>query len=90
MPTYLGVVTLGLLAYAAACRVRFERAGYWWTCFAMLVVLSLGASATIGGRQRLLPGYFLRKHLLILDPIRVPRGSACARRSSGRCWPRRG
>ena len=43
--SYLGVVTLAAAsAYAASRRVRFPRAGYWWSAWDCMVVLSLGAS----------------------------------------------
>src|SRR5205823_7862663 len=40
--SYLGLVTLGLVYYAAARRVGFPRAGYWWSALALLAVLGCG------------------------------------------------
>lgn len=45
---YLGVITVALIAYAAAARAKLRRRSFAWWCLALLVVLSLGASRTIG------------------------------------------
>ncbi|WP_169978726.1 hypothetical protein [Tautonia rosea] len=71
-PAYLGIVTLGLLAYTAVARVRFPRASFWWLGLAMLVILSLGASITIGNTELPLPAQWLREYIKILKPVRVP------------------
>ncbi len=70
--SYLGVVTLGLLLYAAVNRVRFARASYWWSLFAMLVILSLGGHATIGAHRIDLPARFFREHFAAFRLLRVP------------------
>ncbi len=70
--SYLGVVSLALLIYAAARRVRFPRAGYWWSALAMLVVLSLGGRATIAGHGVMLPTGWLWSGFPPFRLIRVP------------------
>ncbi|WP_435016672.1 hypothetical protein TA3x_004245 [Tundrisphaera sp. TA3] len=72
IPSYLGVVTLGLIAYAAAFRVRFERRAYWWAALAMLVVLSMGSHAKVGSLEITLPAYWLKKWFVGFRVIRVP------------------
>lgn len=72
VPSYLGIVTLGLVAYAATARVRFARRSYWWAALALLVVLSLGAYARIGGHDVSLPAAWLKKHFVGFRMIRVP------------------
>ena len=72
IPSYLGVVTLALIAYAAVCRVRFERRSFWWGTFALLVILSLGAHARIGPWDVSLPAYWLKKVFIGFRVIRVP------------------
>jgi hypothetical protein len=71
-PAYLGIVTIGFLAYAAVARVRFPRAAFWWLGLALLVILSLGASVTIGETEIPLPAQWLREYGKILKPVRVP------------------
>ena len=70
--SYLGLVTLGLIAWAAVGRVKFRNRGFWWATGLILVLLSLGAYATIGGRRIGLPGLWLWEHLAIVRAIRVP------------------
>ena len=70
--SYLGVVALGLLAYAAVRRARFEGAAYWWSALVLLVVLSGGASWTLGGHELPLPGLWLKQHVFLFRLIRVP------------------
>jgi hypothetical protein len=70
--SYLGVVSLALIAYAAFRRVRFDRAAYWWAVFALLVVLSLGAHMRVGGLDINLPAYWLKKYFAGFRMIRVP------------------
>jgi hypothetical protein len=70
--SYLGVVTLGLLAYAAALHVRFRDAWYWWACLVLLVVLSGGTAWTIAGHEIPLPGRWLKENLVLFRMIRVP------------------
>ena len=68
--SYLGVVSIGLIAYAGVRRVRFKRSGYWWATLAMLVVLSFGASSRIGGVEVPMPCGWLRD---LLPPVRLMR-----------------
>ena len=71
--SYLGMVTLGLVAYAAIRRVPIgRRTGYWWAITGLLLVLSLGPYLTVGTRKIGLPAHWIREYLLILRPIRVP------------------
>jgi hypothetical protein len=70
--SYLGVVTLGLLAYAAIVRVRFARAGYLWSALLLCVVLSLGASWRIGSRELSLPSDWLYRLFPVYRATRVP------------------
>ena len=70
--SYLGVITLGLLASAAVCRVRFPRATYWWSALVLLVVLSGGVSWRIGGHDLPLPALWLKQHVFLFRLIRVP------------------
>jgi hypothetical protein len=70
--SYLGLVTLGLLAYAAALHVRFRDAWYWWGSLALLVILSGGTAWTIAGYEITLPGLWLKKNLFMFQMIRVP------------------
>jgi hypothetical protein len=70
--SYLGVITLLLMTYAVVCRVRFERAGYWWATFALLVVLSCGAYWEIGAHRVFLPGGWLNTHVAPFRIIRTP------------------
>src|SRR5579871_47659 len=70
--SYLGVVTLLLLGYAAIRRARFERAGLWWSVLLVCVVLSFGAYWRIGSVRMSLPAEWLRKGLFIFQALRVP------------------
>jgi hypothetical protein len=70
--SYLGVTTLGLLAFAIARRVRFPRAGYWWAALALLVLLGWGATARIGPWSVPLPAGWLKRHAPPFRMIRVP------------------
>ena len=72
VPSYLGVVTFGLLAYAIACRVKFERRSFWWAALLMLVILSLGSHAKLGTWEVTLPAYWLKKWFVGFRVIRVP------------------
>ena len=72
VPSYLGIVTIGLLAYAGARRVRFPRAGFWWAALGLTVLLSLGTSATIGPIEVPLPAGLLREYTPVFRPVRVP------------------
>ena len=70
--SYLGVVALGAMAWAALRRLPFARAGYWWSALAILVVLSLGGRLQVGGRDVLMPAGWLRAVFPPLSLIRVP------------------
>jgi hypothetical protein len=70
--SYLGLVTLGLLLVGAARRVRFPRSGYLWAALGLVVLLSLGSSATIAGRPVPLPAGWLYEVVPPLRFIRVP------------------
>jgi hypothetical protein len=70
--SYLGIVALALLHYAAIQRVRFERARFLWSLFVLMVVLALGASWTIGTTKITLPAGWLRAYLTIFRLTRYP------------------
>ncbi len=70
--SYLGVVTLFLLAYAAFHRVAFPKGRYLWVTFAFLLVLSLGAFWQVGPYQIGLPAHWLREYCPAFRPLRVP------------------
>ncbi|HWE40435.1 MAG TPA: hypothetical protein VG406_28060 [Isosphaeraceae bacterium] len=70
--SYLGVVTLFLLNYAAMRRVRFERSKFWWGLLILLIVLSLGSSVRLGERKVELPGAWLWRSFPPFRLIRVP------------------
>jgi hypothetical protein len=72
VPSYLGVVTLALVAYAAIARVKFARRSYWWAVLALLVLLSMGAYARVGGVELSLPAAWLKKYFVAFRMIRVP------------------
>ena len=72
VPSYLGMVTIALILYAAIFRVRFDRRAYWWGLFALLLILSLGAHAKVGGLDVSLPAYWLKKYFVGFRMIRVP------------------
>ena len=69
---YLGVVTLGLMAYAAVTRAGGRRLGYIWATFGLLVVLSLGASQTVFGYRLSLPAGWLWSTFPPMRFTRVP------------------
>lgn len=68
--TYLGLATLVLLWYGASRRVKFAHRAFWWTVLAVLGILSMGSSVTIGGHVIPLPAVALRKYFL---PFRLLR-----------------
>ena len=51
--SYLGIVTLFLLNVAAFRRKGLKRAGFFWTLFLLLMLLSLGPRMAIGSAVRL-------------------------------------
>jgi hypothetical protein len=67
---YLGVVTIGLAAYSATRRGALRRSSFVWSAFALMVVLSLGASLEVGGRKVSLPAGWLWS---VFPPIRMTR-----------------
>lgn len=70
--SYLGIVAIALILFAILARVKFDRAAYWWTSLALVVVLSLGAKATYDGHQFSLPSYWLYRIFPPYRLIRVP------------------
>ena len=70
--SYLGVVPLGLLAYAALGRVRFARAGYWWSALGLMVVLSWGSKLELGSTRLGLPAGWIYGIFPPFHLIRVP------------------
>ncbi|MBX6313745.1 MAG: hypothetical protein IRY99_12630 [Isosphaeraceae bacterium] len=70
--SYLGVVTLALLAFAALGRVRFAQAGYWWVLLGVLIVLSLGAEVRLGPYRISLPALWLKRSFVAFRMVRVP------------------
>jgi hypothetical protein len=70
--SYLGVVTLGLLAYAALRRVRFPLAGFWWSALILMVVLSWGSHLQVGTARISLPAGWLYGIFPPFHLIRVP------------------
>jgi len=67
---YLGVVTVGLLAYALAVRARGRNVAYLWAAFVLIVVLSMGSSQTFFGYEVSLPAGWLWR---IFPPMRLTR-----------------
>ncbi len=72
MGSYLGLAMLGLLAIAAACRVRFRIRGLWWTLLAVVVVLSFGSALEVGGHAIPMPSALLRRGFPPVRLTRVP------------------
>jgi hypothetical protein len=70
--SYLGMVSLVLILSAGVFRVRFARATYWWSTLLLLIVLSGGASWTLGGYQVSLPALWLKKNFFAFQQIRSP------------------
>lgn len=70
--SYLGVVMLLLIFYAATANARFRQRGFWWALLAALVVLSNGSYWEIGTHQVPLPALWLKKHSPLFEMIRVP------------------
>jgi len=69
---YLGVVTMALMGYGLARRVRFPRSAFWWSAFVVLVVLSMGATLRVGRSRVDLPGSWLWSVFPPFRLIRVP------------------
>ncbi len=70
--SYLGLVSIGLIAYAAARRVRFPHSGYIWAAFAVAVVLSLGAFRPFRLEPVPLPADWLWRIFPPMRDLRVP------------------
>jgi hypothetical protein len=70
--SYLGVVTLALLLYAAVRRVRYRNSGYLWAALAFVVVLSLGAYAHVGRWRINLPSDWLWRYFPVYRVTRAP------------------
>lgn len=58
--SYLGVVVLGLIGYAALSRAGFDRRGFWWLLFTAFAVLSCGSYVRLGPVRVPLPAGWLR------------------------------
>lgn len=70
--SYLGVVTIGLIGFAAVGRVRFQRRGYWWGVLGLLVLLACGSSWQVGPYRTDLPAAWLKSYFIAFRMIRVP------------------
>ncbi len=74
---------MALLAYGAFARVRFADSRYFWATLGLMVLLSLGAYATVGGARFPLPSLWLWESFPPYRALRVPArfgyfGSICA------------
>jgi hypothetical protein len=70
--SYLGIVTLVLLAYAAIFRIKFARRGFWWSVLILMVVLSWGAEFVVGSTRISLPAGWIYGIFPPFHLIRVP------------------
>ena len=70
--SYLGVVTLALLLYAAIRRLRFPRRGFWWSALLLMVVLSWGSQIHFGSTRIGLPAGWIHGIFPPFHLIRVP------------------
>ncbi len=70
--SYLGVVALGLLAWALWKRVNFPRRGYWWSVLALMIVLSWGSRQEMFGATPSLPAGWIYGVFPPFHLIRVP------------------
>ena len=70
--SYLGLVPLALLGYAALARVAFPRRGFWWATLGLMVVFSWGARLAVGGVSIPLPAGWLYPIFPPFHLIRVP------------------
>jgi hypothetical protein len=68
--SYLGVVTVALLAYALIRRVTPRGGAGWWLTLGLLVALSAGAATTLGGHTIPLPSGWL---WAVFPPFRLTR-----------------
>lgn len=70
--SYLGIVTVGLLAIGLLRRPSLFRAGYWWTALGLMILLSMGAGTTVGTHVVPLPSGWLFDHFEPFQLLRVP------------------
>lgn len=70
--SYLGIVVLALLYFAAVRRVRFPLSAFWWTALALMVVLAVGPWWTLGSTRISLPARWLWNHVFIFRWTRNP------------------
>jgi len=68
--SYLGLVTIGLLVYAACYRVGVRRGAYLWWALGLTFVLSLGATCKVAGITVSLPSAWL---WAVFPPYRLTR-----------------
>jgi hypothetical protein len=70
--SYLGVATLGLIAYAALRLVAFRGAIYWWSITLILIVLSFGDHIQVGRDRVTMPASWIHDHIFFFRFLRVP------------------
>lgn len=70
--SYLGVVGLASLAYAAGRRLSFPRASYWWSALGLMSVLSWGAHVHLGTIRLPAPAGWIYGIFPPFHLIRVP------------------
>lgn len=70
--SYLGVATWLLVGYAAAARVGFRRASFWWMVLLGCLVLSFGSRCDVFGHQISMPAGWLRHWFYPFRLIRAP------------------
>ncbi len=70
--SYLGIVTLFLLNYAALRRTSLPQGRFWWSTLVLMAILAFGAYWTIESTEIGLPALWLKKYCAVFKPIRVP------------------
>lgn len=70
--SYLGVVTLGLLAVGAIVGTGLPRARLWWAMLGLMVVMSMGANVEVFGVKVPMPAGWLRDAFFPMRFVRVP------------------
>lgn len=70
--SYLGIVPLLLIGYAAARRVKFANSNFYWAALGVAVVLSLGAFRPYGLEPVSLPADWLWRIFPPMRDLRVP------------------
>jgi hypothetical protein len=70
--SYLGLVTLGLLALGAWRGTRTARPGLWWALLGLMVVLSFGATVRVAGVEIPMPAGWVRAVFPPMRSLRVP------------------